>query len=153
MGPSSVNARARTSAGGLLAAAGLVAGFIGISNLLEGVVEGEREVRIGTGEKIAAPVPGECGRGETVQLSIRPEKIAIGREAPTEGDPSVNRVEGIVREAAYFGSYSVYHVALPSGRVLKALRNNAEREVQDLPQRGEPAWLGWLPESPVVLLR
>ena len=57
-----------------------VAGFIGISNLLEGVVEEAAQVRIGTGEKIAAPVPGECCRGDTVQLSIRPEKIAVDDE-------------------------------------------------------------------------
>ncbi len=54
-----------------------VAGFIGISNLIEGVVEGEGKVRVGSGASVAAPMPEDCSAGDAVQLSVRPEKIAI----------------------------------------------------------------------------
>ena len=131
-----------------------VADFIGDVNLMDGglVASGPDGSTIDCGDvRCAVDDVVEGGAGRAVTVALRPEKIGIGREAPVEGDPSVNRVQGTVREAAYFGSYSIYHVALPSGRVLKALRNNAEREVQDLPQRGEAAWMSWLPESPVVL--
>jgi putrescine transport system ATP-binding protein len=130
-----------------------VADFIGDVNLMDGalVESGPDGSTIDCGDVRCAVddvVEGPAGRA--VAVAIRPEKIAIARAAGA-GEPAVNRVQGTVREAAYFGSYSVYHVALASGRLLKALRNNAEREVQDLPERGEQAWVSWLPESPVVL--
>ena len=132
-----------------------VADFIGDVNLLDGrlVASGAEGSTIDCGDVRCAVddvVDGAAGRPVTVAL--RPEKIAIGRVgADGSPAPAPNRVRGTVREAAYFGSYSIYHVALDSGRVLKALRNNAERELQDLPQRGEAALLSWLPESPAVL--
>ena len=60
-----------------------VAGFIGISNMLEGVVDGPGTVKVGNGMRISAPIPADCDRGDTVQLSVRPEKIAIDEEIET----------------------------------------------------------------------
>ena len=131
-----------------------VADFIGDVNLLDGalVASGPGGSTIDCGDvRCAVDDVVEGATGRAVTIALRPEKIGIARQAPTDGDEAVNRVQGTVREAAYFGSYSIYHVDLPSGRGLKALRNNAERELQDLPRRGEVAWLSWLPESPIVL--
>src|SRR5215218_4661555 len=49
-----------------------VAGFIGISNLIEGTVEGP-DVRLVNGSLVAARVPQDCGNGAAVHLSVRPE--------------------------------------------------------------------------------
>ena len=38
-----------------------------------------------------------------------------------------NRVRGTVKDMAYFGSYTVYHLLLASGAVLKISASNSER--------------------------
>ncbi|HEY6695950.1 MAG TPA: ATP-binding cassette domain-containing protein, partial [Solirubrobacteraceae bacterium] len=48
-----------------------VAGFIGISNLMEGTVEGG-DVRLANGALVPARVPADCGDGAAVHLSVRP---------------------------------------------------------------------------------
>ncbi len=52
-----------------------VAGFIGISNMLEGVVDGPGMVKVGSGMRIPAPVPGDC--------DLRRHRPAVG---PTRED-------------------------------------------------------------------
>jgi ABC-type Fe3+/spermidine/putrescine transport system ATPase subunit len=51
-----------------------VAGFIGVSNLLSGIVE-NGGVRLASGAICGADVPGGCPTGFEVHLSVRPEKI------------------------------------------------------------------------------
>jgi spermidine/putrescine transport system ATP-binding protein len=74
-----------------------VAGFIGISNLLEGVVQDAGTVRIGTGDTLPAPLPGDCSRGDVVQLSVRPEKIALDDEI----EDGMVSLEGTVEGRVY----------------------------------------------------
>jgi ABC-type Fe3+/spermidine/putrescine transport system ATPase subunit len=51
-----------------------VAGFIGVPNLLSGIVE-NGGVRLASGAICGADVPGGCPTGFEVHLSVRPEKI------------------------------------------------------------------------------
>ena len=41
-------------------------------------------MRIANGLRLAAPLPGEVSRGDVVNLSVRPEKIAIDEEVDDE---------------------------------------------------------------------
>ena len=65
-----------------------VAGFIGVSNLLPGVSR-DGGVRLAPSTACAATCPADCGHGDDVQLSVRPEKIWI--DHLEEGMISVER--------------------------------------------------------------
>ena len=131
-----------------------VAGFIGISNLLEGVVEdegsgdGDGMVRIATGDRIPAPIPGDCSRGDTVQLSVRPEKIAVDDEV----EEGMVRLQGTIEDRVYLGVSTQITVGLGDGARLVALEQATYRASAD--DRWEPGMtvaLGWHPENCLVL--
>ena len=86
-----------------------VAGFIGVSNLLPGVTE-NGGVRLSSGELCRADVPADCGPGEEVQLSVRPEKVWT--EDPEEGMVSI---EGTIAERVYVGTSTQVIVQLGNG--------------------------------------
>ncbi|MGH6646366.1 ABC transporter ATP-binding protein [Aquabacterium sp.] len=87
-------------------------------------------------------------------LAVRPEKIRLGRHLPP-AQPLVplNQVQGRVRDIAYFGSYTVYHLQLPSGQTLKVSQSNSERHPDDTLAQGDEAWAWWSPSAQVVLTR
>ena len=134
-----------------------VADFIGNVNLLDGkVVEDE------PGHVVVecADMRHWIGHGITgtlnmpVTVALRPEKIRISAEPPHDDEgvgAPFNRVRGTVKDLAYFGSYTVYHLALPSGGVLKVSQSNVERETSGHLAWGDNAWATWSPQSPVVL--
>ncbi len=125
-----------------------VAGFIGISNLIEGQVTGDGEVKIATGQTVPAPVPAGCGAGDTVQVSVRPEKIAIDDEIE-EGMVSI---EGTIEGRVYLGVSTQITVGLGNGSRLVALEQATYRASAD--DRWEPGMtikLGWHAENSIVL--
>ena len=125
-----------------------VAGFIGISNLLEGVVEDGGTVRIATGASIPAPLPEDCSRGDVVQLSVRPEKIAVDEEV----EDGMVRVEGTIEGRVYLGVSTQITIGLGEGARLVALEQATYRASAD--DRWEPGMrvaIGWHPENCLVL--
>ena len=84
-----------------------------------------------------------------VTVALRPEKIHVSRQRPAE--PGVNCVKGTVREKSYFGSFTVYHLTLPSGAVLKASQSNTQRHRDDELTWGDEAWAHWTSSAHVVL--
>jgi putrescine transport system ATP-binding protein len=128
-----------------------VADFIGNVNLMDGtVIEDEADHVIVR----CADCTHFVGHGITgtdamaVAIALRPEKIALSREAP-EGP--YNRVQGTVKDLAYFGSYTVYHLALGSGAMLKVSQSNTTRHRDDRLGWGDQVWASWAATSPVVL--
>jgi putrescine transport system ATP-binding protein len=93
--------------------------------------------------------------GMNVSVALRPEKIRISRDAPApladEPGPEFNRVQGTVKDMSYFGSFTVYHLLLASGLVLKISASNTERHRADELTWGDAAWASWSPTSQVVL--
>ncbi len=125
-----------------------VAGFIGISNLIEGTVEDGGQVRIASGAVLRAPLPEDCGRGATVQLSVRPEKIAVDDDIEAD----MVSLEGTVESRVYLGVSTQITVALGGGGRLVALEQATYRASAD--DRWEPGMsvrLGWHPENCLVL--
>src|SRR3990172_3993352 len=59
-------------------ATAFVAGFLGVSNLLAGVVAGEDRVRLDDGTQVRLPLSGRSGR---VAVGVRPEKVRLGAPA------------------------------------------------------------------------
>src|SRR5262249_10664105 len=85
-----------------------VAGFLGASNLLPGVVEGADAVRLADGTIVRAQVNGKSG---PVAAGVRPEKISIGRGG------GVNELAGTVVETAYIGVATQLVVNTTAGTV------------------------------------
>jgi putative spermidine/putrescine transport system ATP-binding protein len=100
-----------------------VAGFVGVSNLLER--DGSR-------------------------FTIRPEKIQLLDPAST---PNGLRTEhGRIAEVAYAGMVTRYTVALDGGGELQLVRQNAEGASNDVPsEQGREVLVGWRPEHTVAV--
>jgi spermidine/putrescine transport system ATP-binding protein len=125
-----------------------VAGFIGISNLIEGIVVEGGRVRLPNGLQVDAPLPGEVSRGDQVNLSVRPEKIAIDDEI----EPGMVSLEGRVENRVYLGVTTQITVSLGDGARLVALEQQTYRAQAD--DRWDPGMqikIGWHPEHCLVL--
>ncbi|MES2993495.1 MAG: polyamine ABC transporter ATP-binding protein [Pseudomonadota bacterium] len=135
-----------------------VADFIGNVNLMDGtLVKDETDhVLVRCADCTHYVGHGITGtEGMPVSVALRPEKIRIAREAPspTAEDPQAefNRARGTVKDMAYFGSFTVYHLALASGAVLKISASNTERHRDHAIAVGDAAWAHWSPTAQVVL--
>jgi spermidine/putrescine transport system ATP-binding protein len=126
-----------------------VAGFIGTSNLLTLRVDlthnGLVAMNLGEGERVLAR--SDAPKGETVQITVRPEKIKLG-EPPTESGQA--RVHGTVAEAVYLGSMTQVIVDLPTGERLVVHRLN-DRLDGDEVQAGDRIVLHWAAEHSFVI--
>jgi putrescine transport system ATP-binding protein len=133
-----------------------VADFIGNVNLMDGTLAEDepdhcvidcQDLRHYVGHGITGST------GMAVSVAVRPEKIHLSRSAPVDEDhgPQFNRAKGVVKNLSYFGSFTVYHLELPSGRVLKVSQNNTERHREHELTWGDEAWAHWSRQSQVVL--
>jgi spermidine/putrescine transport system ATP-binding protein len=130
-----------------------VAGFIGTSNLISGTVrelEGSTAV-IDTSpdETLIVPDAREAGAvvGRPLDVTVRPEKIVLGTEAPAPGRCAIR---GRVTEVVYLGTSTQYAVtALGGSDLLVFVQNAADSE--DIAARGQDVWLSWRPEHSLAL--
>jgi spermidine/putrescine transport system ATP-binding protein len=123
-----------------------VAGFIGISNLIQGRIEGEG-VRLSSGSYVRAAVPADCKFGEAVHLSVRPEKIWLN-----ELSEEMVSVEGTVVERVYLGTTTQVLVDLGAGsRIVAVTRNAHLARSDDRWQIGERVKVGWQHNHALVL--
>jgi len=86
--------------------------------------------------------------GMALTVALRPEKIHVSRHAPSE---EFNRVQGTIKEMSYFGSFTVYHIALASGAVLKASQANTQRHREHELTWGDTVWAHWSRTAHIVL--
>ncbi|MBA4111014.1 MAG: polyamine ABC transporter ATP-binding protein [Leptothrix sp. (in: Bacteria)] len=84
-------------------------------------------------------------------VAVRPEKIRVARHFPSDQLQALHQVQGRVRDIAYFGSYTVYHLQLPGGQTLKVSQSNTERHPDEALREGDQAWAWWSPSVQVVL--
>ena len=128
-----------------------VADFIGNVNLLPGTVEVDEadHVIIASADckhYVGHGITGNQGMGVTVAL--RPEKIQVSRDKPAD---EFNTAHGTIQELSYFGSFTVYHVQLPSGLRLKISQANTARHNDDALTWGDAVWAHWSRSAHVVL--
>ena len=125
-------------------ATSFVAGFIGVSNLMPGVIRktgANGEVELDSGVKITTDVNG-FAPGDRCHAVVRPEKLAIGSGG--RGEPSV---EGLVESSLYLGTSTQLIVLLSDGvRMTVLVPNTDEAERQRLPGGGANVKLSWAPE-------
>jgi spermidine/putrescine transport system ATP-binding protein len=124
-----------------------VAGFVGVSNLLEleveSVQEGIAKLKLGPADHVAAGVGEHVRAGEVAIVTIRPERIAIAGDHPTVGEQDC-RVSGTVRDTLYAGPVTRFVVALDGGGELMVVRQNARTGFQDAEAlRGRQITLVW----------
>jgi spermidine/putrescine transport system ATP-binding protein len=117
-----------------------VARFLGVSNLLEGVSQGDGSVRLDDGSVIRAPAAE--GRQGPVAVGIRPEKIRIGRT-------DENALTGEVTERAYIGVSTQYIVSTPHGAITVYVQNSEAGAAALHP--GDQATVSWSPASTFVV--
>jgi spermidine/putrescine transport system ATP-binding protein len=112
-----------------------VAGFLGVSNLLPGAVEGSdaqhATVRLADDTLIRAP-KSLVGERSRVAIGVRPEKIRL-REETDVVPAGHNELHGVVRDASYLGVSTQYQIEA------------------ELWSRGEAVRLTWLPEHSFVV--
>jgi spermidine/putrescine transport system ATP-binding protein len=126
-----------------------VAGFLGVSNLLPGSVDGADGtfglVRLADGETVRVP-RGVLNGHRDVEVGVRPEKIRL---AAADGDlPSgVNALVGTIVDASYLGVSTQYLVETRSGSRVSVYEQNVERTVHgSLHRPGEEVRLSWSPD-------
>lgn len=63
--------------------------------------------------------------GQNVCFTVRPEKIRISREAPTESKKNLNVFKGFVDEPVYSGFQSKFYVLLENGTSIKVFKQHS----------------------------
>jgi putrescine transport system ATP-binding protein len=128
-----------------------VADFIGNVNLMDGTlsVDEPDHVIIDCADckhYVGHGITGSIGMPVTVAL--RPEKIHLSRKQPPE---PFNAVSGTVKEMSYFGSFTVFHLQLASGALMKVSLSNTQRHRDDEFTWGDVLWAHWSRSAHVVL--
>jgi len=131
-----------------------VAGFLGVSNLLPGAVEGSDSqhatVRLADDTRIRAPKSLVADRTR-VAIGVRPEKIRLREEADAV-PAGHNELHGVVRDASYLGVSTQYQIEARGGARLMVYEQNVERATKsELWSPGEAVRLTWSPEHSFVV--
>jgi len=129
----------------------MVADFIGTANFFTGTVESAASGLVTfRAQGIDAPltVAGDLAPGSAAAVMVRPEKIQMGREAAAG---AANSVSGVVKEIAYLGDVSIYHVRLDSGVVVLVTNANLRHAAEPAVTWEDRVHLSWHPGNAVVL--
>jgi len=131
-----------------------VADFIGNVNMMEGTLTQDwpDHVIITCADCTHYVGHGITGtEGMAVSVAVRPEKIALSAAEPAGEQGLHNKVRGTIKDLSYFGSFTVYHLQLASGAVLKVSESNVARHRDEQLTWGDAAWAHWSPTAQVVL--
>src|SRR5256886_3114862 len=127
-----------------------VAGFVGVSNLLELEVEAidgdaVARLRLGRGDAVSAHLDGRSlGVGARAIVTIRPERIALSEGEPGAASERACHASGVVRESLYAGPTSRFVVGLDGGGELMVVRQNTNTTYEDAEAlRGRAVTLSW----------
>jgi spermidine/putrescine transport system ATP-binding protein len=137
-----------------------VAGFLGVSNLLDAEVLGRTgslaDLRLSDGTAIRAPAALLNGGAERVRIGVRPEKLRVQPLAQGEVaagvDREANALEGTVVDASYVGVSTQYLVETADGRRLTAYAQNLETAgASEVLAAGQHVRLAWKPQHTFVI--
>ncbi len=134
-----------------------VAGFLGVSNLLEAEVVGREgrlaELRLADGSAIHV-LAGELNGSGSVRVGVRPEKLKLQAESgeprsPTDGQ---NSLEGTILDASYIGVSTQYLVATRDGHRVTVYSQNLDTSGSGQALAGgQRVRLTWQPEHTFVI--
>ncbi|MBA4169889.1 MAG: TOBE domain-containing protein, partial [Chloroflexi bacterium] len=138
-----------------------VAGFLGVSNLLDGEISGRAgdlvQIRLTDGTVLHAPE--EAMNGATqVRVGIRPEKLRVlpaGAEAAgaeVADAAELNALEGTVLDASYIGVSTQYIVRTADGHKVTVYAQNLETSgASEVLSDGQRVTLTWRPQHTFVI--
>jgi spermidine/putrescine transport system ATP-binding protein len=135
-----------------------VAGFLGVSNLLDGDVADRggalTQVRLGDGTMLRAPSELVNGAGR-VRVGVRPEKLrvlAVEDHTADDGEQGLNRLRGTVLDASYIGVSTQYLVETGDGHRLTVYAQNLETSgAAEALADGQRVLLTWKPQHTFVI--
>jgi spermidine/putrescine transport system ATP-binding protein len=131
-----------------------VAGFIGTSNLVDGVVErvegGYALIAYTAQDRVIVAVGERIRTGDKVEVSVRPEKIDIHRGVPPTSATGGSVLSGVVTEVVYHGTSTNYTVSTAAGADFTVFDQNASN-ADDLADRGDRVFLTWAPQHSYVI--
>ena len=131
----------------------MTAEFIGSCNIFAGEIsESQSDHVVIQCSQLPGPVYVSHGittalEDRNVWVAIRPEKITISRDRPSE---NCNWAAGIVYDIAYLGAHSVYYIKLPDGTVVQSVMANVVRTA-DHPTWDDSVYVHWESNCCVVL--
>jgi spermidine/putrescine transport system ATP-binding protein len=123
-----------------------VAGFIGETNFIAGIVAAEGAVRLTNGVVIKARTM--SGPGTAVTVTLRPEKIHLHQTAAT-ARAGYNTVDGRVARRIYYGESLYYEVDIGTGDLIDARVENVPS--QERYDRDDPIVISFHPEAAEAL--
>jgi spermidine/putrescine transport system ATP-binding protein len=135
-----------------------VAGFLGVSNLLDGRLAGREgslaSVILADGTHLRAPADG-IGHDQPVKIGVRPEKLRLeplGANGETRADRNI--LEGTIRDASYVGVSTQYLVRTGDGHEVTVYMQNLETAgAAEAHAAGERVRLTWSPQHTFVIGR
>ena len=130
-----------------------VAGFIGSTNLFEGVISVDQPGHIKIeSEDLPRAFYVDHGVSEplgmAVSVSLRPEQIRVARVAPAQEH---NWAHGMVSHLAWMGSYALYQIRLDSGKTIEASVPSQVLATSELPGIDDEVYVSWGNDSVTVL--
>ena len=126
-----------------------VADFIGETNFfdvtVEGVIGGKATCVTSSGTRVVAEAIAGCKVGDTVSLSVRPERIRFAAEA-VDGDS----LTGVIEQPTYLGTDTHYRVRLADGFSVLVRVQNAHGGANSV-TIGDTVTLRFDPDAVVML--
>jgi putrescine transport system ATP-binding protein len=129
--------------------------FIGSVNMFHGrIIESEPDHSLIRSDEADCELyvshPGHVAPGTECWVAVRPEKIAITKEAPTT-DGGRNQAVGIVKEIAYLGDVSIYEIELDTGKRVRVTAPMVTRRTEMPITWEDRVYLSWRPFAGSVL--
>jgi len=135
-----------------------VAGFLGVSNLLDatvtGVADGLVELILADGTVVRAPLAGDRSAGSrpagTFRVGVRPEKVRLVADPASTPRPGDNLLEGTIVDASYVGVSTQYSVRVGE-RLLTVYAQNSDTRAGDSLAAGRTVRLAWDPRHSFIV--
>ncbi len=132
-----------------------VAAFIGETNFLNATLESTRDphhssARIDVEMAIIVKHERPLRPGDSVHLSLRPEKIHLSRSEP-EDVPDRNRAQGLIEDHIYFGSHTRYRVRCGPLLLTAEVQHQKFSASDALLSEGDAVWVHWQADDSFLL--
>jgi putrescine transport system ATP-binding protein len=131
-----------------------VARFIGSVNIFEGLIIEQNANYViiqcpDVGTPLAVGYAASAPTGVHVSIAVRPEKVLLSQH-PFQTDHNTTR--GVVKDIAYLGDVSVYHIQLDSGKMVMATQPNVVRLAERPITWDSVVFLTWSAENSLMLM-
>lgn len=128
------------------------ANFIGSINLFEGTVVSQEDDQVlvdspDAGGLLLVRHSQPLVTDMDVIVAIRPEKIRV----IPQRDNQPNQLQGVIKEIAYLGDVSIYHVDLPTGKRVQFTQSNIQALAEQPLDWEEEVCLAWQSNSCGIL--